>query len=1372
MKKLLLFFLMTAAVLCFAVDDDWWKKPYVPENSPIPAGSMPLQERSAVQIKVPGVGVFNAGAYLEKTSLAGLWKFSGMENSELPFPSRITEKELPLISADLDDSKWEDIKVPTNWWTTKKYGYKKVFRPSRKTNIKSQGYNKRTSNPYCKGIYRKTIELPRIDGRVGLEFHAIGYEAELFVNGKLAGRHHGDFHTWHADITPFVKPGKNSIALRVLADLGPHDEVYTHVYGAAWTPAHIKGGLWDHVFLNCDRSVSGIREMKISADSKGNFELHYMIDYQGKKPARFVPGVAVANAKQGTPVPQAVEFPAVTLKPGINRGVVKTAVKNVKPWSPDDPQLYYATFYFRDGKKFHASRIERFGFRDFKVDGTRFLLNGKPIYLSLETAQSGRFSGDMGDVRDRIRVYKVKGVNMLRTAHQPVTPRLIEAADEMGMMIYGEWALGSYRVIVPELFVSRTLKELQSFILRDHNNPSVVMWLLGNEVEHRTNKHIYKLLNDQYDLVRSIDIQKRPIANFAGVGNLHHYGYDKLKTDVIDYHLYTGITRPALRWEEDFSRYVDMAATVYGKNGKLDMPIVISEAIGGGWGHRPNAKYKHGNIDEYLELINRKFYWGNPGPAGYSGSMGIRSAMDPDRQYKYIWCINGTRVVEMARQDDRIAGFGTWIGHPTEHSSRWTQSIYPGLRIAPDKKFPIHQYFAPGKARVNFFLLNQGETDLDNAVCRIEIARNGKVVPVQDVAVGSLPRGKNMDKYIDIVLPKLEPGRWELRMTILDGGKETRFRNSYSVQIHDPADSAVPVKPVGKVLLMAKNAKVEKILSALGVQFDICNGKQQFNAYKVLIIPPAVKVNSIPPAPVAGFVEAGGRLLILEQEFGSMPVFSNSQISADDSTMVETVVEAHPVFKGMAQADFDIWAQNPKANVIENVIIPLDATALAVKGRFLDEKGAGNAVAEARFGKGRVFFSQLAAVNLWGINAAATRYLYNVLNYVLATPEKALWHDARVLQSAVGTVSAYPIAHERIFKIDLRKYANNSFVDDRSGDGIGWTDQGPVTDMRNIPLGEQEGAGIPFDIIDPKTNNGKNCIGLKGASMKLPPEVKGIEVNQKVNSITFLHTSGFGGRVTTHAVYTINYADNTKVQYPAVGGRNIGDWWMPARKPEAIPALIRKNGLGANCGFYVARWINPYPEKLVKSFDFGIQEYSRVIPILAAATAELVHPAPLNLANFSDTHWGLGADKGGIRGTAKTMKDEKPHYARVMLPASTPKGGFSAAILFCFYNKKTFEDNTYDYISFRYRSKDAGKIDLVIPQVDHKAKKLHSFELQDSQGEWKFIRLNLNSDFISIGAEFDIHSMRKEVIFYNGYNKDAGFPRRQVTFDIRDLRLE
>ena len=143
---------------------------YIPGDIPLPERTRPLQKAEEVEIFIPGIGLFPAGRQLQKTSLAGMWKFSGLESSETPFSSAVGN-EAHFIQPEFDDSDWKPIKVPTNWWTVPDYAYGRIFRKSRKTNLKGQAYKQRTENPYCKGYYRKELILPeKLTGRTLLEF--------------------------------------------------------------------------------------------------------------------------------------------------------------------------------------------------------------------------------------------------------------------------------------------------------------------------------------------------------------------------------------------------------------------------------------------------------------------------------------------------------------------------------------------------------------------------------------------------------------------------------------------------------------------------------------------------------------------------------------------------------------------------------------------------------------------------------------------------------------------------------------------------------------------------------------------------------------------------------------------------------------------------------------------------------------------------------------------------------------------------------------------------------------------------------------------------------------------------------------------------
>ena len=1346
---------------------------YIPGDIPLPERTRPLQKAEEVEIFIPGIGLFPAGRQLQKTSLAGMWKFSGLESSETPFSSAVGN-EAHFIQPEFDDSDWKPIKVPTNWWTVPDYAYSRIFRKSRKTNLKGQAYKQRTENPYCKGYYRKELILPeKLTGRTLLEFHAIGYEAELFVNGRSVGRHHGDFHTWTPDITEFVKPGRNMIALRVLADVGPHDEIYRHVYGAAWRDVDIKGGLWDHVFLLNDQSASRIERMLLTSDSTGKLRIDYRIIHSGSTPITVIPGIAVNLAETGEPAPTALEFPAVSLNPGVNEGVLETSYHNVKQWDTDQPNLYFATLYFREGVQIHAARVERFGFRDFAARNNQFYLNGKPVFLRMETVQSMGFSGDRGDPYARVTGFKKKGINILRTAHQPVTPRVYDVADEVGMMIYDEWALAFLPKIDPEVFPQNTLEELTQFILRDYNRPSVVMWVLGNEINHRNDPQLRKLLNDQVAVVRKLDLQKRPIAVFAGVGNVFSYGSTKLDTDIIDFHLYTGITRPWSQWDKDFQRCYDAAAKVYGTNGKLEKPIIISESIGGGWGLQPDPGYHHGNIDEYLERINRSFYWGNPGAAGYSGAIGIKAALDPARNWRYTQNLNGMRIVEMARQDPRIAGFGTWIAEiGTKQFPRWNQPVYAGVRISPEHRLmPLH-YLVPSSHKLDLFLLNQGFRDLKNAIVKAELQMGGTLSLLAELSFGDMPIGARMHLPFQLNLPQTELAKAELRLTVSDASGECG-RNSYALTLHSAEEILQPLQSACRVLLLAPHTPLENMLKDLQIPHEIAENNTQFDAYRLLILPPAASVPVKRANAIRNRIENGGTLLIMEQPCGKLPIFNEYQVTADSNSMVEIVAESHPLFHKLSDADFDIWAENEDGNVITKVLLPLDDTALAVKGRFLDERTCGTAIGEAKFGLGHVLFSQLDALGLWKRNGAASRYLRNLIAYATGNE---LRQDTRPLTAKIR--SNYPIAHERIHFIDLKRHVNRAFADEIAGDGKGgWTDQGD-NDFKEMPLGTQEGAGIPFQIINPAENHGNSCIVLRSRySPTCPAAARGIPVNAKLTMIAFLHTAGYGGSDGVYGTYRMRYTDGTYSDCRLLGNDNIANWWNPRLLPNAIPAFVRKNAMGHNIGLFVTQWKNPRPEKEIATLDFFTDGRQGPMPILVAATGELVHPEPLSLysSGTSKPHWGCTADNGGDKSRWELLKINDPAIgkfaSRIHFPA-TKHFGYAAAILFCFPDPNRLLNNNYDYLSIVYRSSDSGMLELTVPQAEHRSRLTYSINLGNSRGKWVKLRLNLKEDFKLEGEPFDIHDMRKEIIFYNGRDKSAGFPRGSATIDIADIRLE
>lgn len=201
--------------------------------------------------------------------------------------------------------------------------------------------------------------------------------------------------------------------------------------------------------------------------------------------------------------------------------------------------------------------------------------------------------------------------------------------------------------------------------------------------------------------------------------------------------------------------------------------------------------------------------------------------------------------------------------------------------------------------------------------------------------------------------------------------------------------------------------------------------------------------------------------------------------------------------------------------------------------------------------------------------------------------------------------------------IDLSKFVNRPMVDEVADDNLGgWSDQGPALDGREFPLGRVKTQGITFVIGGEKASdpNKKSIVGLGSYRFKDKfPEVKGIPVGLKVETLCFLHTGAWMNDSVHMFSYVINYADGTKEAIPVIGGVNIRDWWLPtgeATFSDEISGVTTRVGLVTEnptfeaVGAYIMEWVNPYPDKIVVSIDCVMKgAESHTTPVILAMTA-------------------------------------------------------------------------------------------------------------------------------------------------------------------------
>lgn len=1342
--------------------------PFYPEKAPIPNYSPTTYASSELDLTLENGMRVKLAEFETVISLDGQWKISGLVNSDRPFPEN-EDYEKGYWRANFNDSQWDIIEVPLNWYQK----YPEFVDRSR---------------PYVKGWYRKTFDLPQsyAGKRVLLKFGVIGYEATLYVNGNFAGTHHGDFTPWEIDITPWVKCGEpNTLAIRVFTDFGPRYGVIEpakHTYGSQWVIRDIKGGIWQSVSLHITEPVY-LKRVLISPNlASGTIEVDYWIENntEGKQVLNLYAvvtsamkedwGLEIANLKLGE----------LCLVPGTNQGFAEIKLNDPQLWSPDNPYLYYLTLAMADEQqKVVDARAERFGFREFKVVGKNFYLNNERIYLFGENIPAVNFGGygksveqETKELADYIVGFKRQGYNIIRNAHQPIIPLALQLADEIGLMFYNEWSFCFTENLDQNEFEKRNLQELTEWVYRDYNHPSVVMWSLGNEVPY-TNEYTYQQLDKQVLLLRELDRSQRPIGSFSGAA--HGYGTAKLETDFLDLHTYLGLAHAAwTNFDAEIERVQIFAKDTYGENGNLNMPYILWEVVGFSWGGIQDPLFKLNDIDKYAEYAARDFAWGTPNGIGFAGSIGLAAALDRNRGLKYGREHLGKRIMERIRYlSDEVQGFAPWFhDYETPAATLWNQRLYVG--VSDENGIPPTNLFAGRSYKQVLFAVNSQEREFENLEVKFTLVnKEGDEIALDTIQLPSIAGWEKHEITIEIEIPAdLQADIYQLRLVASDAGGEVS-RNFYDVYVQEPKILTAKIATEKRIALLEPNTeigvKLEAILADLGIQYEKISDLSFLNEYDVLIIPPSDQPyklfeNQANTLTVLSWANSGGSVLQLEQNyFGQTPI-AQSLLPAEN-TFVDIAIPAHPVFAGLKQVNFDTWQNPNRGYAVISGFHPFTTNALAVRGSFIDDKDVTVAVAEGTYGQGRIFASQLLSTALWDIDSAATTYLRNVLDYMLQ--QKEPYEGVRTWQ--IDASKIIDVAREDVVPIDLRPYVNRGFKDDVDGDQKGgWTDQGN-NDFRMMPLGEQIFAGVPFEIIDPATNNDRSCIVLAGTARPyFPQSVEGIAVNGHFKRLFFLQTAAWSSNIKA-GEYRINYEDGTTVKIDIVGGINIGDWWFPVDLPQANVGLIIENPLNHKVGLWVMPWDNPWPEKKIATIDF-ISEFGDIVPVLVAISGEKDNLNALVVDDFETEKKWFALPNGDevlpqVERIERSKEPENVITGDWSLKATMPaRIGTGSPVLFCKFPLDRLQaGEDFNYLTFWLKVEKPGSLMIEIPKDDWSSALRTVMEFRG--GEWKKVRLNLREDLGLKDKDWGLNQLRGELFFQNRSEHETVFYLDQIQFE-------
>ena len=334
---------------------------------------------------------------------------------------------------------------------------------------------------------------------VRIGFGAVSYLAEVWLNGKYLGTHEGGY-------TPFeVEAGdallwdqQNALVVRVLLPM----RTLNFMPGLKWVtgkridgmileeiPASKQiwydnfGGIWQDVQMQVTRKT-WIQDCFVRPDIySGKIDARCNLANLTGQDAKLT--LAFTATEKNSPTVEKSHVSKDVLLPSGGQNVdVSLPIPDAKLWSPDHPSLYSLKVgLLAEGNQIDSNQFT-FGMRDFTIRQNQFFLNGKPIIVKATIyqphyPQTLAYPPYEKMLADDIRMAKAAHFNMLRLHIKPQLPRLLELADEQGLLLYEEPPIGWIQKS-PEMR-DRCLREVRELIARDRNHPALVMWGALNE---------------------------------------------------------------------------------------------------------------------------------------------------------------------------------------------------------------------------------------------------------------------------------------------------------------------------------------------------------------------------------------------------------------------------------------------------------------------------------------------------------------------------------------------------------------------------------------------------------------------------------------------------------------------------------------------------------------------------------------------------------------------------------------------------------------------------------------------------------------------------------------------------------------------------
>ena len=415
-------------------------------------------------------------------SMEGKWKFNFVKNHQ--------DAPKGFFALKYDDSKWVDFPVP-GLFEMEGYGdkiYKNVGYAWCTTFKNDPPYVGETNN--YTGSYRRTFDLPQNWKGQEVYFHVGSATSNLsvWVNGKYVGYSEDSKVAAEFNITKYLKPGKNLIAMQIMRwcdgsyledqDFWRFTGIAREVYLYATPKVHVK----DITIGQDYQQGNGLLSVDVKLAGKANLE-------------------ASLYDAAGNAVAEGLKF---------NVSSLMFNVPNAKAWTAETPNLYTLFIYLKQGNKTLEVIKKKIGFRHIEIKGGQLLVNGQPILIKgadrHELDPDGGYIVPVSRMIQDIKIMKQLNINAVRTCHYPDDPRWYDLCDEYGIYLTAESNLESHGMGYREHTLAKNPEFAKAHIERQEgnvitykNHPSIIVWSLGNEAGYGVN------FEKAYDWVKAYD---------------------------------------------------------------------------------------------------------------------------------------------------------------------------------------------------------------------------------------------------------------------------------------------------------------------------------------------------------------------------------------------------------------------------------------------------------------------------------------------------------------------------------------------------------------------------------------------------------------------------------------------------------------------------------------------------------------------------------------------------------------------------------------------------------------------------------------------------------------------------------------------------